>query len=165
LRQASPRYSPFASPVMSAPLTALSLLLSSFPRKRQSRAAGSTPRWKAQPGSAIDVGPAAARPAGFPERRLANCPSRSHAACSPVLSGRDQATATPQSQTRTADGCRCLRNYTANMAIIYLSISQVVEIAVDAERVLGVAHTRARDEKRSGPTRWNPSIPGPESSG
>jgi len=37
------------------------------------------------PGSAVDVAPAAARPAGLPERRSANRPRRPRAACSPCF--------------------------------------------------------------------------------
>src|SRR5437667_5031330 len=124
LRYASPRYSPFASPVMSSPLTALSLLLSSFPRMRESRAAGSTPpesesqaagrMTRAALGELLE--PVSRRL--FPlfhlvEIRRQQLLNRKHA---------------------PADGCRCLRKYTANMTIVCLSISQVVEIGVDAAR-------------------------------
>ena len=96
---------------MSSPLTALSLLLSSFPRKRESRAAKSTPAGKHKPGSAIDVGPAGPASGRITQSEPVSC--RLFLLFHPVEIRRQQLL---NRKHASADGCRCPRDYTATTA-------------------------------------------------
>jgi len=76
-----------------------------------------------QPGSAVDLVAAVARPAGRIARAAPGEPPAPPVP--PVLSGRDQVSPTPTMTIRTRSRCRCRYRYSATMAIVWPSAPQV----------------------------------------
>src|SRR6266481_5106803 len=137
LRYPVPRYSPFASPVMSSPSRPYRCCYR-HPRESENQERRGQPppestswaaqlTWARQPRGRQDITRVALG-------ELPEPPSRRLFPLFYLVEIRRQQLL--NRKHAPADGCRCPRNYTANMAIVCLSRSQVVEIGVDAERVL-----------------------------